>query len=108
MTELKYLPIDKDKLPEQFEIIISSILLKFVVCYNATADFFTADIFDKDNNTIAYGKRFIINVDLLENIIDSRLANVQIVPYDSSNIATRITFENFMESVKPYIFEVTT
>jgi hypothetical protein len=107
MADINYLPIDKNKIPEQFEIIISNVLLKFVVRYNAAADFFTADIYDKDDAVIAYGKRFIIDVDLFENIIDSRLPNVQIIPYDPSNTVSRITYDNFMGSVKPYIFEVT-
>ena len=106
MAEVNFLPIDKNKIPEQFEIIISGVLLKFVVRYNSMPDFFTADIYDKDNNVIAYGKRFIVNVDLFENIIDGRLPKVKIIPYDISNSVSRITYENFMDVVIPYIFEV--
>lgn len=104
--ELSYLDIEKDLIPYHFSIVIQGKLIQFLIRYNSVSDFFTADIFDKDGNTIAYAKKFLIGVNLFENIIDERLPEVEIIPFDPSEEHDKITYDNFMKAVKPYIFEV--
>lgn len=106
MVQLKYLPIEKERLPYKFSITIQNKIIKFLVRYNSIGGYFTADILDKDDNIIAYAKKFLINVDLLENVYDDNLPKIKIIPYDPSDENKVITFDNFMEAVKPYIFEV--
>lgn len=106
MQELKYLDIDKTLVPYKFSVVINNVIVKFLIRYNSVGDYFTADIYDKDDNVIAYSKKFILEVNLFENINDDRLSKVKIIPFDPSDEYKRITYDNFMEAVKPYIFEV--
>ncbi len=104
--ELEYLEIEKDLIPYKFTITIKNTILKFIIRYNPIGDYFTADIFDKDDSVIAYAQKFIMGGNLFKNIYDERLPAVEIIPYDPSGENERITFDNFGEAVKPYIFGV--
>jgi hypothetical protein len=104
--EISYIPIDKSLVPYEFTLNLKSKIIKLLVRYNSSGDFFTADIYDKDGDVIAYGKKFVIGVDLFESLSDSRLPEVSIIPYDETGQHKAITYENFMTYVKPYIFEV--
>lgn len=91
-----YLPIQKDFLPEEFEIQLGEEQFIMTVNYNELFDFFTIDLYDPDKNPIILGEKMIINQPLWSGISDSRLPAPTLVPLDPSGKTSRITFENFM------------
>jgi len=109
MAVVNYLPIKTEninKKPDKFTINLKDAELIFEVFYNAQGEFFSFNLFDKEENPIIYGRRIVYGVNILENIIDDRLpTNVKIIPLDKTGQAEKIgiTFDNFMQSVKTYI-----
>lgn len=106
--KVKYLPINKAFIkmrPDRFNIEINGVELIFEVSWNTKGGFFSFDLCNSDEEPILHGKRIVYGVDMLDNILNDLLAGVKIIPFDKTGHAevTRITFDNFMESVKPYI-----
>lgn len=106
MQEVKYLDIEKNLIPYKFSVVINNTIVKFLIRYNSVGEYFTADIYDKDDDIIAYAKKFILEVNLFDSINDDRLPAVEIIPFDPTDEYKKITYDNFMNAIKPYIFEV--
>lgn len=94
----EYIPVDKDNLPEQFEIDLGeeTYILRFD--YNQEYDFFTVDLYDASLNPIVLGEKMMLNRQLWADVIRDVPAPT-LIPVDESGKATRITFSNFMETV---------
>jgi hypothetical protein len=101
-----YIPIDKDNLPEIFEIDLANETFVLGINYNQSYDFFTVDLYDTNMNPIVLGEKMIINVPLWSDLTDSRLPAPTLIPMDESGKADRITFENFMETTFLFIDDV--
>ncbi|MDE3837940.1 hypothetical protein C0966_00765 [Bacillus methanolicus] len=98
-----YILIDKENLPEQFEIDLANETYVLEFNYNKTYDFFTVDLYDINMNPIVLGEKLVINIPLWSNITDSRLPAPSLVPMDESGKAERITYDNFGETVFLFI-----
>ena len=104
--KLQYLPIEKENIeykPDRLAINLDDKRLIFRVSWNTVAEAFFFDLFDNEGNTILAGRRIVYAQNMLENIPDDRVPDVRIVPVDLSANHTEITFDNFMDSVKPWI-----
>lgn len=91
-----YLPIQKEYLPEEFEIQLAEEQFIMTVNYNELFDFFTIDLYDPDRNPIFLGEKMVIDQPLWFEISDSRLPAPTLIPRDPSGKSDRITFQNFM------------
>lgn len=106
--KVKYLPINKENIkrkPDRFNIKIGEQEYIIQVSWNVEG-FFSINIYDTHSNPIILGKKIVYGVDILSNVVDDRLpAGYKIIPMDKTgkSESTGITFDNFMDSVKPYI-----
>ena len=103
MAKIKYLSIDKDRIPYRFAIRLAGETFVFETHYNTEGDFFTVDLCKGEQ--LLCTDKFVYGRHLFPQLIDvGRFPRVYIVPLDVSDTETVITWENFMKSVKPYIF----
>lgn len=95
----EYIPVEKDSLPEQFEIDLADETFILGFDYNKTFDFFTVDLYDMNMNPIVLGEKMVIGVPLWSDIVDERIPAPTLIPLDESGKEIRITFDNFMNTV---------
>lgn len=101
-----YIPFEKDNIPERFEIDLAAESFFLELNYNETGDFFTLDLFDADENALLLGEKLKLGIPLWSDIVDMSLPAPTIIPLDESGKETRITFDNFGETVFLYIDDV--
>lgn len=105
--KLNYLPITKSKRRmDRFIIELDNSNYIFEVYWNDVGKFFAFNMYDIDKNPIILGRKITYNVNMLDNIIDKRVPQVEIIPYNTAAQNTKITFNNFVEDIKCYIFPV--
>lgn len=101
------IPIDKDALPERFDIELGAELFSLAIDYNATGDFFTVDVYVKGTEAedipLVLGEKLVLNLPLWGSIRRDDLPAPTLIPMDVGNQAKRITYDNFMTSVFLYI-----
>ena len=107
--QLNVLPIEKDgikKKPNHFLIDIAGLKLIFKVGWNNQSEEFYFDLFDINNEPLIKGQRIVYGIDFFENIEDPYIGRPEIIifPIDLKGEYDRITYDNFMNDVKPYIF----
>ncbi|MGG3450179.1 phage baseplate plug family protein [Domibacillus aminovorans] len=91
-----YIPIEKDYLPEEFEIQLAGEQFVLGINYNESFDFFTVDLYDAARNPIALGEKMILGQYLWQDQPDARLPAPALLPIDTSGKEGRITFGNLM------------
>lgn len=96
------LPIDKERVPYQFEIELDEEIFVFEVHYNGEYDFFTVDLY-KNGEPVIYGEKIVYAQPLFEAITDSRLPTTPIIPLDPSGQAKRVGYAELGETVFLYI-----
>ncbi|WPZ17786.1 hypothetical protein UM396_14470 [Geobacillus subterraneus] len=88
--------IDKNNLPERFDIELGAELFTMEVNYNETGDFFTVDLYQYDNpQPLVLGEKMMCGQPLFQGIEDSRFPAPTIVPLDLSGRETRVSWDNF-------------
>ncbi|PFJ03226.1 phage baseplate plug family protein [Priestia megaterium] len=101
-----YIPINKDSLPEQFEIDLANETFIIEINYNQTQDFFTIDLYDMNRNAIVLGEKLVLDIPLWGDVTDKRLPAPSLVALDESGQTKRITFDNFMVTTFIYIDDI--
>ena len=96
------IPIDKERVPYQFEIELDGEIFTFEVHYNGEYDFFTVDL-HKNGEPVVYGEKIVYGQPLFGKITDSRLPTTQIIPLDPSGQAQRVGYKELGETVFLYI-----
>ena len=105
MVELNYLPITKNKnKADRFIIELDGANYIFEIYWNPIGEYFVFNMYDINEKPIILGRKITYNVDMLDNIIDERLPNVTILPVNPAVEDDHITYDNFQDSVKCYIF----
>ncbi|WP_211750237.1 hypothetical protein [Paenibacillus sp. Marseille-Q4541] len=99
----EYIDIEKDLIPYQFDIDLEGIIYTFLVDYNTAHDYFTVDLSIADV-PIVTGEKMVYAVPLFNNISDSRIPSLQIIPYDLSGSETRVSWGNLGISVFLYLY----
>lgn len=94
-----YVPFDVDDLPETFEYQLDSTTYLVSLDYNDEGDFFVISLMENDETPIVTNEKLILNQPLFKNLYDPRLPTTPLVPMDESGQATRVSIENFMETV---------
>lgn len=98
-----YIPIEKEALPEQFEIDLANETYWIEVSYNQSNDFFSLDLYDPQKNPIVLGEKLVLNMPLWSDVSNNLLPAPTLIPMDESGKAEKITFENFMETTFLFI-----
>ena len=107
MMKLEYLPIETDLIeyrPDNMRITLEGKRLQFITFWNPIGEFFGFELYDRQGEPIILGRKIVYRVDMLGNIVDDRLPGIDIIPLDPTGEHDKITFDNFMKEIKPYIF----
>lgn len=86
--------VDKDNLPESFDIDLGADTYTLAFDYNETGDFFTVDLINNDE-ALVYGEKLMYGRPLFEDVENNDFPAPTIIPLDPSGKETTITFENF-------------
>lgn len=90
--------IEKKNIPYRFSIALPRSEFVFEVRYNQTADLFTIGLY-KDNQLICI-EPIIYGAQLFEQLYQPGIyPSLHIVPIDSSGSASKVTWDNFGETV---------
>lgn len=107
---LEYLPINKNnifKKPQKFTLSIRQEIFQINVSYNSfDQEFYFSMYRDVDGRPIIEGRKIVFGNDLLENIVDEAIPeNVNIIVVNSTSEIDefKVTKDNFMVEVKPYL-----
>lgn len=98
----EYIEIDKNEIPYAFEVELGGEIFELEINYNATYDFFTVDLF-KGESPLVIGEKLILNRPLFRNRTHIDLPTTKLIPKDRAGVATRITYDNFNDTVFLYI-----
>lgn len=101
---MKYINIEKEKIPYEFDIVLQGETFRFKVNYNSLKDFFTIDLY-KNEEVIVLGEKLVYGKPLFLSCLHKDIPNINIIPYDLSQQTDRITFDNFNEQVFLYLVE---
>ena len=99
---MNYIDINKDLIPYTFDITLESETYTFRINYNSIADFFTVDL-SKNGEVIIVGEKLVYAKPLFLTTELKDTPKIDILPFDLSGKADRITFENLNESVFLYL-----
>ncbi|MEK5360733.1 phage baseplate plug family protein [Peribacillus castrilensis] len=104
---MDYILVDKENIPEMFDIDLADETFKLKFAYNESGDFFTLNLYrptdGEEDEEIILGEKMILNKPLWNDSSDLTLPAPQLVPMDLSNNETSITWDNFGVTVFLYI-----
>lgn len=105
---MQYIDINKDEIPEEFEMDLGDETFTLAIKYNTTYDFFTIDLkkateIDAEPEILVMGEKLVLNKPLFNSFTSFDFPAPTIIPMDLSGVETRITFENLGEKVFLYI-----
>lgn len=90
--------IKKTMCPYTFNIVLSNVLYNIRVDYNATGDFFTITLKNKDE--IICSEPLVYGVYLFQDIYQpEKYPLVNLIPFDESGDQTEVNFETLNETV---------
>lgn len=103
---MQHIPIDKENLPEQFQLNYGgdSFLTRFD--YNATYDFFSVSLYKVGGDgmeEIIIGEQLVLEKPLWSDMIPDITIGPLFIPMDLSGLETAITWDNFGQSVFLYV-----
>lgn len=101
---MKYINIDKNQIPYEFELVIDKETFQFEINYNSVGDFFTVSV-KKDHELVLSNYKAVYGVALFDNLRHLKLPRLWIFPYDTTGKADRISYENLNEDVFLYVLD---
>lgn len=109
--EIKVLDISKDDIPYSFSITLGEKLYEFFINYNATGDFFTADLKYKDE-VLVKGEKILLNQIIFRQIfedsnlnVDERYPNQLLIPQPNEDSIERLGWEQLGENCFIYVLD---
>lgn len=97
-----YLDIEKEAIPYTFETVLRNETFQFTVNYNSYGNFFTVDIY-KNSVPLRFGEKIVYGQPLFINHRYIGAPRLFIIPYDTTENAKRISYENMSEDVFLYV-----
>lgn len=94
--------LDYTQIPLVFESMFGTTDVYIGLNYNATGDFFTADLYDASYLPIILGEKLVYGKRLWRQSVDPRVPLIDLVPLDESGRETVITKDNFGVTVFLY------
>lgn len=108
-TVYDIIPIDKETLPERFEIDLGDETFTMQVNYNETGDFFTLDLFEVGDAgeliDFIMGEKLVLGRALWADVPRVNIPAPTLIPLDIGMKAKRVSYENLGESVFLYIMD---
>lgn len=108
-TVYDIIPIDKETLPERFEIDLGDETFTMQVNYNETGDFFTLDLFEVGETgeliDFIMGEKLVLGRALWADVPRVNIPAPTLIPLDTGMKAKRVSYENLGESVFLYIMD---
>jgi hypothetical protein len=102
--KLKYININKELIPYEFDIVLDKKLYVLGLNYNYTYDFFSVDLY-RNKELILSGEKLVYGLPLFVNYQYLDVPkNIVLIPLDITEDNNDITYDNFNESVFIYIF----
>lgn len=101
---MNYIDIDKSKVPYEFEMEFDGEIYQFEILYNSFADFFTANLF-KNHEPVIMGEKIVLHQPLFDGYEHLNIPMLIVIPYDTTEEALRITYENLNEDVFLYVLD---
>lgn len=101
---MKYIAIDKNLIPYEFDISLKGETFRFKVDYNFSYDFFTINLY-KNGEVIVLGEKLVYGRPLFLPCLHKDIPKIFIIPYDLSGNSNRITFESLNKQVFLYLVE---
>lgn len=101
---MKYINIDKNQIPYEFEIVLDNNTFQFELNYNSVGDFFTVSL-KKDHIKIIDNYKVVYNVELFENLKHLEVPKVVIKPFDTTGNAGKADYDNLNEDVFLYVLD---
>ena len=101
---MKFINIDKNQIPYEFEIVLDYVTFQFELNYNSVGDFFTVSL-KKDHIKIIDNYKVVYNVELFENLKYLGVPRVIIKPFDTTGNSNNISYENLNEDVFLYVLD---
>lgn len=101
---MKYIDIDKSKIPYSFEVVLANETFQFEVLYNVEGDFFSINLY-KNHELVVLGEKIVYGVELFDNLKHLDVPKVKIKPFDTTGEAKRITYESMNEDVFLYVLD---
>lgn len=101
---MKYINIEKEKIPYSFEVVLANETFQFEVFYNVVGDFFSLNLY-KNHELVVLGEKIVYGVDLFDNLKHLPVPKVTIRPFDTTGKADKITYENLNEDVFLYVLD---
>ena len=100
--------INKDEIPEEFDMDLGNETFTLTFKYNTSFDFFTVDLkkateVDSEPEELVMGEKLILNKPLFSDFTSFDFPAPTIIPMDLSGVEKRITFDNLNEKVFLYI-----
>lgn len=91
--------VDKSLIPYNFDILLGAELFNLGFSYNKTADLFTVTL-SKNDKVIVYDEPVIYGKPLFDEMYQAgKYPILSIVPWDESGMNTKVTYDNFSETV---------
>ena len=101
---MQIIPIEKELIPYAIEIELGGEVYRVEINYNLDFDFFTVNLL-KGNEALAYGEKIVYGNKLFDAYKDSRFPDVDIIVKDIANEETRVTWDNFQETIFLFVEE---
>ena len=105
------LPIERDLIPYNFDIVLSNTTYTIGINYNSINEQLTANL-SRDGTTIISGEKITYGIPMFEAVShdlngnkDERFFNEILLPYDFSGESTTVTFDNIQNQVFIWIME---
>lgn len=108
-TVYDIIPIDKETLPERFDIDLGDETFTMQMNYNETGDFFTIDLFELGESgelvDFIMGEKLVLGRALWADVPRVDIPAPTLIPLDIGMKAKRVSYENLGESVFLYIMD---
>lgn len=99
---MEYIPITNTDVPFKFNITLDNLSCDIHFGYNATYDFFTADLYIS-GKLIMQGEKIVYGKPLFT--MKKTALTSQMIPIDISGVEHNITFDNFGKAVLLYVLK---
>jgi hypothetical protein len=105
---MEYIDINKDELPETFDIDLGNETFTLAFTYNETDDSFSVSLYkpielESDIEPLVLGEKMVLNKPLWSDFTRLDFPAPQLVPLDLSGVEKRISFDNLGNTVFLYI-----
>nr|DAM61532.1 MAG TPA: hypothetical protein [Caudoviricetes sp.] len=101
---MNYIEIEKDRIPYEFEMEFNGKIYQFEILYNTYGDYFTINLYH-NHKPVIIGEKIVLHQPLFDGLEHLDIPMTIVIPYDTTDEALRITYENLNEDVFLYVLD---